>query len=433
MENLKIRVNSEAESKEVQELFLELGFRKGNCHNNYPKLVVTDVYDGDKYSSGAHIGTHPQNKEITIQQLRDMVVLKRNDIKDATHTGTIFTDHRGYLTSDGDKYYWNYCLKKWSKSVDVNFFKELKPIEKEMNILDTGRHTMKEFLVKHNDEWALKLMDSDTEENSFRVAVPSGAEKATLINISGNSIYFWKNNGIEFYYENNWVSNKPLDYCVKKFGYKIIWQRTEKEYLNKTTGEYRKTSGVVTGNNWVEIPEGADFLTKSEKGNMHFWSDGGRLWFNNGDWMHIISMQDQLENYNHELLWQRHTQPEELPFIDDAEKPVGRCVIVNERVISDDDIKYSSEIKSNGGSSEYHQRKIPKKMLKRWKKKGVIEVKDVIRLFLNNDFTRGNIFKAHSRISSLENGTGKHGTSKEYDLNKVVYFADDDLRSYNEM
>ena len=37
---------------------------------------------------------------------------------------------------------------------------------------------MKEFLVNHDNKWTLQLLDSDTEENSYRVAVPSGADWA---------------------------------------------------------------------------------------------------------------------------------------------------------------------------------------------------------------------------------------------------------------
>ena len=41
MENLKIRVNSKAESKEAQELFFELGYEKGVCSTGgYPALII---------------------------------------------------------------------------------------------------------------------------------------------------------------------------------------------------------------------------------------------------------------------------------------------------------------------------------------------------------------------------------------------------------
>ena len=90
MENLKVKVNNEAESKEVQELFFELGY---------------DFHFGGKLYCNTHLGLVTANKEglmanieldgfeykeLTIQQLKDMVVLKRKDVCDATHACDTF-------------------------------------------------------------------------------------------------------------------------------------------------------------------------------------------------------------------------------------------------------------------------------------------------------------------------------------------------------
>ena len=69
---------------------------------------------------------------------------------------------------------------------------------------------MKEFLVNHNDKWTLQLLDSDTEENSYRVAVPSG------MNI------YWKEDG---YY---WFTTQLMGYRDAR----MAWQRSEIEPLN---------------------------------------------------------------------------------------------------------------------------------------------------------------------------------------------------------
>ncbi|HEN9527451.1 TPA: hypothetical protein U9I80_002075 [Acinetobacter baumannii] len=89
MDNYKIKVKDEAESKEAQELFFELGFQwckedKGVFWettsgfifaNGNTKLLMGGVFmDADAYAP------------VTIPQLRDLVVLKRNDVKDANHT-----------------------------------------------------------------------------------------------------------------------------------------------------------------------------------------------------------------------------------------------------------------------------------------------------------------------------------------------------------
>ena len=89
-------------------------------------------------------------------------------------------------------------------------------------------------------------------------------------------------------------------------------------------------------------------------------------------------------------------------------------------------------IVSDGGSSSYYAQQIPKGMLERFNATGTIEAKDVIRLFLGNDFNMGNIFKAYCRIISLRNGKGKAGIDEQYDLAKVKYFSEDELNYYLE-
>ena len=92
----------------------------------------------------------------------------------------------------------------------------------------------------------------------------------------------------------------------------------------------------------------------------------------------------------------------------------------------------SAPIVSDGGSSSYYAQQIPKGMLERFNTTGTIEAKDVIRLFLGNDFNMGNIFKAYCRIISLRNGKGKAGIDEQYDLTKVKYFSEDELNYYLE-
>ena len=91
-----------------------------------------------------------------------------------------------------------------------------------------------------------------------------------------------------------------------------------------------------------------------------------------------------------------------------------------------------SQIVSDGGSSSYYAQQIPKGMLERFNATGIIEAKDVIRLFLGNDFNMGNIFKAYCRVISLRNGKGKAGIDEQYDLTKAKYFTEDELNYYLE-
>lgn len=96
-----------------------------------------------------------------------------------------------------------------------------------------------------------------------------------------------------------------------------------------------------------------------------------------------------------------------------------------------DDVENAS-IKSDGGSSSYYTQQIPNGMLERFNTTGTIEAKDVIRLFLGNDFNMGNIFKAYCRVISLRNGKGKAGIDEQYDLTKAKYFTEDELNYYLE-
>lgn len=104
----------------------------------------------------------------------------------------------------------------------------------------------------------------------------------------------------------------------------------------------------------------------------------------------------------------------------------------------DDDVENASiksdggQIVSDGGSSGYYKQKIQNGMLERFNTTGIIEAKDVIRLFLGNDFNMGNIFKAYCRVISLRNGNGKAGIDEQYDLTKAKYFTEDELNYYLE-
>lgn len=78
-------------------------------------------------------------------------------------------------------------------------------------------------------------------------------------------------------------------------------------------------------------------------------------------------------------------------------------------------------VKSDGGSSSYYQLTIKNKAGESFQ----CETGDIIRALVANDFNLGNIVKACRRVSESLNGRGKAGTSPEYDLNKIIYFAKD--------
>lgn len=222
MENLKIEVNSEAESKEVQELFVVLGH-----------MVVNNIDCEKGYIVASKNAESPINFDywydvkniITIQQLRDMVVLKRNDVGDATHKGSI-TDNVYYVSIDEEVY--RFESSAWCFSTVI--VADLKPIEK----------PMKEYLNKLTDgTYKLVVLSDVIDGHDGLIEIPEGADVAT----SAEAIYFWNTK-------------------------------------NNTT--------YVDGEGWVKS------------------SDGG-----------MLSLDGYLTETDYKIIWQRHTQPEELPFVDD--------------------------------------------------------------------------------------------------------------------
>jgi len=234
VENLKIRVNGEVENKEAQGLLEKLGFKKfaWGTYSDYFIFANSNYYSRDDTSNFSEC----DYKEITLPELRDLVVLKRNDVRDATH----YTEEcgaKGFLTSDGIEYFWDYALKEWSKHKQSNFMEyQMKPIEK----------PMKEYLRKNS-----------------------------------NGTY---------------------------------------SYIGTVRPEH-------VSNFMIEIPEGTDFVTEHTTGTIHFWRKGSyKTDGNNHDW---IDMTCHNEKYDaaywceispSNIIWQRHTHPEELPFIDDEPK-----------------------------------------------------------------------------------------------------------------
>jgi hypothetical protein len=88
------------------------------------------------------------------------------------------------------------------------------------------------------------------------------------------------------------------------------------------------------------------------------------------------------------------------------------------------------KVKSDGGSSAYYEIDIPigkvsfihsgsEQLLTEMTGYIRIEVKDVIRYALDNDFDKGNIFKALVRLGK------KDGASIVYDINKMRFFLDE--------
>ena len=218
MENLKIKVNSEAESKEAQELFFELGYGFEGCkiktiqHLEYTSDYYFFAYAHDMdltHSCDYGVFINKAHKEITLPELRDLVVLKRNDVGDATHTD----GHCSFYVGKDKNYFFSSCDKAWRgtwKNVDI-----LKPIEK----------PMKEYLRKNSNGTYSYIGTVRPEHVSdFMIEIPEGATKLVSHDYVHLPIMFVKPcaNGYSYCYPSGIWSDTILS-DIK--GRDVFWSR----------------------------------------------------------------------------------------------------------------------------------------------------------------------------------------------------------------
>ena len=158
MESYKIRVNNEAESKEAQELYFELGYSWPGCEKYYNRIgnytFITAYPDEMLLRMGWGGDT---DKELTLPQLRDLVVLKRNDVKDANYRSKSVLDGFYFKSSDGVFYFM--FEGKWVRST-TNTDEGLEPITKGLDLI-SGADALRaladgkdvEGFSEENEEW----------------------------------------------------------------------------------------------------------------------------------------------------------------------------------------------------------------------------------------------------------------------------------------
>ncbi|HAV4558761.1 TPA: hypothetical protein JIS15_04210 [Acinetobacter baumannii] len=180
MDNYKIKVKDEAESKEAQELFFELGYSWLCCGKYYNRIgnytFITAYPDEMLLRMGWGGDT---DKELTLPQLRDLVVLKRGDVKDATHRDK--RDESIYLTSDKVIYYWQgeWCKSAINKSNDYENYiaNSLTPIDQPQDpTLISGADAFT-YLIGGSNDVQTKLNDTEKWRD-----VPTGMSWAAFAN-----------------------------------------------------------------------------------------------------------------------------------------------------------------------------------------------------------------------------------------------------------
>lgn len=266
MQNYEVEVKNHSEVTEVQELFFAMGCRKGVCvDSRYPKLIVTHNNNDGWYSAGAMIGHNNKYKQITIQELRDMVVLKRNDVGDSNvKEENCLYDL--YLTSSKQLYFYHCGKNKWILSNlngDQDYYSLLKPIKKE-------EVKMKEYLVK-NAETGDYFLTRNHSNFVGAIEIPEGANKY-IQSIKYPERFGFLRNGS--FWDNKWIKH-----CDKRDDYIVLWQR---ESLNDKVASAEKARQEQT-----QFKCSTKELHESEL---------------------IDAVQKIIDGF---------TQPEELPFVDD--------------------------------------------------------------------------------------------------------------------
>lgn len=259
MENLKVYVKDEVESEEVQKLLFDL-----NCYwygerdvdkNNivepsspYPRYIHTNEFGRMYYCSEYNSGSLK-----TIQQLRKLVVLKRNSIEDATH---YYGGSKYYLT---DSEFYQYSGNKWvniDEYVDGMTFKK---IGKEVE--------MKEYLDTNYELRSVKQTSGDNSVPSGWIEVPEGAEEYR------SNYKFYKNNGGLYY--------SPYDEWVKSgiYPYKTLWQRNPTKTPNTSIKDKLKFIEKWLNGNKIQYILGIE----SEKTQWHNFTEGAMQYIKRSD------------------------------------------------------------------------------------------------------------------------------------------------------
>lgn len=326
MADFKIFVKDEAASKEARELFFDLGASLGNGDKHavlVPNIMGLAVIDGliNFVFNDVVFADIEQCKELTLPELRDLVVLKRNDRRDATHT-----DQDGwhwYISSNGDSYVFGAGnpngLHQWDKSpLDHVDLKPIKNIESE---------AMKEYL---NDKYELI---TSKEELSNLIKVPEGAEIAYIY---GDNTYFAKpvNDGGGVLM---WILGEDTQWDTTGWnswqslintGLELLWQRSKpKEYLDPEDG-YSLVTAVHALPHWIEVPDGADECIVQMK--IPFFYKNDNMYFIRGEWVECNKKYQKASDFlrtsfNADRVWQRNkpTQQHEklvsIPVEDEAE------------------------------------------------------------------------------------------------------------------
>ena len=239
MKDLAILVDNKNDSTEAQDLLFSMGYKwrgLGEISKSYfyPRMnkyfIFMNKNEMDLQMAGYFAGSsrsyaESRFKEITLPELRDLVVLKRNSIDDATHEDKNDPEFK-YRLIDNHWYVITEENPVWRKdSIDLNeapLF--IKPIEK----------PMKEYLFKYNDQYTLvELSKEDAGSNPEQyIEVPEGATyyaKDASLGKSGN--FFFRLRSDDFDFEAVWLESNWIQAIFNVENQDVLWQRNNNQTI----------------------------------------------------------------------------------------------------------------------------------------------------------------------------------------------------------
>ena len=274
MENLKVKANTQSERNEIQELFIELG-ATGSVRQITSKWVC--LYNGQ--IAFYNLLPNADFKQVTLQHLRDLVVLKRNSIDDAS-----FKDAFGDIWYvDSTNNYWMFENDIWREAEEPLF--KLEPIKKE------GEMKKKEYIAKVSSNW--RLVDSH-ELVSGRIEVPEGAEILYFNKRYESANHFFKTEGGKSYYKYLDKNSKWMEYSdngLEDFkesidNYRVMWQRSPTTLDSKDTTIQDKLKFIekwLNGEKIQYILGVESDKIQSEKTQWHNFTEGAMQYIKRSD------------------------------------------------------------------------------------------------------------------------------------------------------
>lgn len=360
MENLKINLCGITDKEKQNAVWClnELGFSTGFKSIDFYSYLYGCVGSQAPYDKTIQFGnsskTFSRNtgKEITIPELRDMVVLKRNDIRDATHIlenglklykdskGNFFKMHRRFEND----------LARW---VELDYASDsAKPIEKK---------EMKEYLRKNSNGTYSYIGPVHTDHvHDLMIEIPTGAEK--YIQLSGNNRSFYKNGFKEFWCSGKWLETVCNKENLKTWnGFPVLWQRNpepkQAEFLVKTDNGYvlQVLDENAGGADVVRIPDGAEIAILAS-GVVYFWKSH---FFNGGvheDWVDMKegwSASLYLKNAPSAItIWQRETLNDQVASAEEYREMISNASILGRASVVVDIAQSCSGGASRNASSQ---------------------------------------------------------------------------------